>query len=100
MSIWFHWINHRAKNNLQEVLETDGETSQIESSYTEKTDTTTLNNPLIKPITGQPINPTTTYSPPSNELTEKEKKANKKANKKEKEKEESPFSPFFKLWGH
>ena len=97
MSFWFPWISHyRSKNQLQELLDNDGETTQIESSYTGKNET--LDNPLIKPITEQPTNPTTTttYSPPSNELTEKEKKEKKT----EKEKEESPFSPFFKFWGH
>jgi len=95
--MWTQWINHRSKNNLQEVLEINGETSQIESSYT----STTLDNPLIKPITEQPTNPTTdTYSPPSNEPTEKEKKAKEKEKKEKKAEEESPFSPFFSFWGH
>lgn len=91
--MWAQWLNSAApKISLQEILEHNGDrhlSGQTKALYTEKTDDQ-LDNPLIKPITSQPLSAgKTTYAPPLNVST------NSKP-----EKGESPFSPFYRFWGH
>lgn len=111
--MWAQWVNYSAPTiSLQELLEQDGDPDKTNSSsapYTEKPDIqSTLDSPLIKPITTQPrptnpnkqprsINPTnptnpTTYTPPLKDSTDTPKASPEIV--------ESPFSPFYKFWGH
>ena len=108
--MWAQWMNYSAPTiSLQELLEQDGDPDKTNSSsapYTEKTDIqSTLDSPLIKPITKQPrptnpnkqprsTNPTnpTTYSPPLKDSADTPKASAETV--------ESPFSPFYNLWGH
>jgi hypothetical protein len=106
--MWVQWINYsNPTRELQEALEYNGETPQTDTQYTQTTDkNTTLKNPLVTPITKQPTKQTPSdnsspYTPPLfGSLFGSPSIWSPSINSSTKPKEESPYSPFYRLWGH
>ena len=103
--MWNQWFNRpETKTLLQEILEYNGEgppSNKTTAAYTEKTDDQ-LTNSLLKPIKVISTNPITTqpntvcatsYSPPLTDSTNDSTDTKTSTS-------ESPFSPFYRLWGH
>ena len=87
--MWSLWS--KPTLDLQEALEYNGVTPQPETPYKLTNDETSLlKKPLVTPITKKTTHSSkpSTYTPPSDSSSNMPKK------------EESPFSPFYSLWGH
>jgi hypothetical protein len=86
--MWSQWS--KPTLDLQEALEYNGETPHETPYNLSNDETSLLKKPLVTPITKKtnPSSKTSTYTPPSDISSNKPKK------------EESPFSPFYSLWGH